>query len=150
MLREVITRTRPFADAEVVRELRERLSETLENALASELAKGAQELLDEQPVPYALWPREQRQMAKWAARFGLRLLDPRCRRDALLHGVLGLIRAKHGLAVNISTLPPAELRQCYFEAKAVLDQHWARMTDFHFCYLDGDTRQKLEQAGRVS
>lgn len=141
---------RPFTDAEVLQELKDRLTETLENTLAAELAKSAQELQDEQPVPYALWPRELRQLAKWVARFAMRLLNPRMRRDGLLHGVLGLIRARHGLSVNVKTLPPAELRQCYFEAKAVLDTHWARMTDGNFCYLDGDTRQKLEQAGRVA
>lgn len=139
--------TRPFTNSDVVTHLKDTLIERMEASLAREIGTTAQAIQDGEPVPYRLWPREQQSMALWAARFALRLLDRRARRDAHLHATMALARQRYAGA-HVRELSTAQLRGCYFDAKIVLDQEWGRMTDLSFRYLEGDTRQRIEQAAQ--
>lgn len=128
--------------------LKETLAERMEQSLAREIGTAAQALQDGEPVPFDVWPQEQQAMALWAARYALRILDRRARRDAHLHATLALVRAKYG-ETTLAELTDLQIRRCYFEAKTVLDQFWGRMTDREFQYLNGDVRSALESAARV-
>ncbi len=140
--------TDPFTDRDVIQMLKETLVDRTEDALAREIGLAAQSMQDEPPVAYGLWPHELRQMALWAARFAVRLLDRRCRRDARLHATVALARHRYNL--SILALEPRQILSCYFDAKIVLDQEWARMTDRDFWHLDGDTRARIIQAAELS
>lgn len=137
--------TQAFSDAEIVQTLKDTVVERMEHSLAREIGLASQAIRDEEPIAYGLWPRELVSMTTWVARFALRLLEPRCRRDAHLHATIALARQRYAGA-HIRDLNTAQLRSCYYDAKIVLDQEWGRMTDHSFAYLNGDTRQRLEQA----
>ncbi len=139
--------THTFTDPELVAVLKDSIAERMENALAREIGTAHQAMHDDYPVAPGLWPREYVSLTLWAARFALRLLDRRVQRDALLHAVAALARQRYATS-HVSDLTPPQLRQCYYDAKVVLDQHWGRMTDMEFRYLDGDTRARIEQAAK--
>lgn len=139
--------THEFRDPEVVAELKRTLQDRIEDALSREIGNAAQEMQDGEPVPFALWPSQQQAQARHSSRLAVRMLDPRTRHHGHLHAAAQLARTRYA-TTNLRTLSPAQLRACYYEAKQVLDVFWARMTDYGFAYLDGDTLSRLEQAAK--
>lgn len=139
--------THEFRDPDVVAELKRTMNDRLEDSLAREIGIVAQAMREEEPVPFNLWPDTQQAQARHAGRLAVRILDSRTRHHAHLHATAALARQRYAVT-NLRSLSGQQLRGCYYDAKLVLDLFWARMTDYGFCYLDGDTRQRLEQAAK--
>lgn len=144
--------THEFRDPDIVRELKRTVVDRAERALAREVAAAEQMILDETPVPYDDWPEPQKGRALVNGRIARRLLHTRCRNNAHLHATLALLRTRYGQGVKLDELTTPQIRAAYHEAKTVVDTFLARLGDYDFWYLNGDTRDRLEQAanGRVS